>query len=147
MFDKSKLEFGKAVEGVVNATYTDKDAYYSGTDIPKETLKKVADYNSSYITKATELATAESKAKMVKDTTINKVVAEFPFGTKAHGNVVVSVDREKTFSNYPAKDDNGNPREPIKKSKVSVVVSDPVYKPSKSLLKEIEADLTEHLLK
>ena len=143
MFDKSKLEYGAPTEGVVVGNYTDKDAYYNGTDIPKDTLKKVADYNSNYITAATELATKESKEQMLKDSNVNKVVTTFPFGTKSYGNIAVSVDREKTFTNTLGKDS----KEPIKKSKVSVVVSDPVYKPSKTLIKEIEADLTEHLLK
>lgn len=139
MFDKSKFEKTE-VGGTVNLTYKDEDAFKNGTEIPFKTMKEVEAYKAEYLEKATEIAVAESKAIMEKNSKINKVIVNFPYTTSKRGSVDISVDRSKT---YPGM--NGS--DPVTKSKVTALVTDPINKVSKSRIKEFETELTKVLLK
>lgn len=139
MFDKSKFE-STEVNGVVNLTYNDENVFKNGTDIPFKTMKEIDDYRAQYLDNATHLAAQQAEEIMKKNGKINKVTVSFPYTTSKRGTVDISVDRSKTFQGM-----NGS--DPVTKSKVTVVVTDPVNKVSKSRIKELETDLTKVLLK
>lgn len=138
MFDSSKFESNK-IGSVLTLKYTDKDAFKNGTDIPFKTLKEVANYQSSYLKEATELAASEAKKQLEKDKSLEKVTFEFPYTVSANGGININVDRSKTFPGI-----NGG--DPVTKSKITVVTKDPVNKVSKARIRELEADLTKTLL-
>lgn len=137
-FDKSKFDKTE-VNGIMTYTYKDENAYTSSGDITLKTLKQVDDHRSAYLEDATKIASEIAEHDMDKNKKINKVIFEFPFSTSKRGNVNITVDRSKTFASV-----NGG--DPVTKSKITVAVTDPYNKVSKSRLKDIEARLTKKLL-
>lgn len=138
MFDTKKFESNK-IGGVLTLKYKDNNVYKDGTDIPFETLEKVAKYNSEYVSKAAEKASDLGKKYLQDDESLNKVVVKYPYSPDSSGAVEVTVDRSRTF---PAI--NGN--DPVTKSKITVAVTEPFKKVVKSKIQELEADLTKTLL-
>lgn len=139
LFDKSKFEKSE-VNDIVNLSYGDEDAFKNGTDIPFKVLKEADTYRAQYLEEATELAAKEAKSIMEKNSKINKVVVSFPYSTSKRGSYDVTVDRSKTYGGM-------NGADPVTKSKITGVVTDPINKVSKSRVREIEAELTKVLIK
>ena len=139
MFNKKEFEQNE-VNGVLSMTCTNEDVFKNGTDIPFKTIKEVDAYRAKYLEEATEFATKEAKSIMESNNKINKVIVTVPFSSSKRGTVDISVDRSKTFQGM-----NGS--DPVTKSKVTVVVTDPINKVSKSRIKELETELTKVLIK
>lgn len=143
IFDKSKFEQTE-VDGVVNLSYTDEDAYKHGskefTTLSFTDLKNADNYRNKYIEEATELAAQEGKRIMEKNKKVDKVIVTVPFSTSKRGSIDISVDRSKTFQGMKGGD-------PVTKSKITTVVHDPISKVSKSKIKELESELTAVLVK
>lgn len=139
LFEKSKFE-STEVNDIVNLTYSDEDAFKNGTDIPMKVMKEVDAYRAKYLEEATELASAEAKAIMQKNSKINKVVVSFPYTTSKRGKYDITVDRSKTYPGV-----NGS--DPVTKSKITGVVTDPINKISKPFVRGLEAELTKVLIK
>jgi hypothetical protein len=140
IFDKSKFTRTE-VEGVVTLKYDDEKAFIAGTEIDEATLKKVGDYVSSYTEAAASVAGELAKEEMLKHKTTERVLVHYPYTTSKRGAVDVTVDRSKT---YPAMTEGADP---VTKSAMRVIVTDPYAKVGKTFIKSIEADLTAALLK
>lgn len=138
MFDKSKLK-KEILDKQLVYTYEDDDAYKKGSEISAKTLKAVEDYRNEYLEKAVDLVAAEAEKEMKKNSSIEKVVAQFPFTTSQRGVLNINVDRSKTFQGV-------GDAEPVTKSKISVFVKDPFNKVSKKHIRELEDGLTKTLL-
>lgn len=138
MFEKSKFQEEQLNNELV-LTYEDKNAFTAGTDIPTKTLKAVEDYRNDYIEKAIETAAQIGKEKLKKNNKIERVLFKLPYTTSARGFIDIGVDRSKTFHGV-----NGKPS--VTKSKLTVVVKDPVNKASKKRIRDFEEDLTKSLL-
>lgn len=138
IFDKSKMTRTE-VDGVVSFKYDDEKAYVNGTDIDEATLKKVADYNIKYTEAAAQLTANIADEDMSKHKKVERVMVNFPYSMSKRGAIDVTVDRSKT---YPAIGGG----EPVTKSAMRVIVTDPFVKPSKNWIKELEKDLTKSLL-
>lgn len=140
MFDPKQLDLTKEGSTAV-LNYTDKNVYKNGTDIPFKTLKEVADYNSDYVTKATEFSVEEAKKVLEKDKTIDMVTIKIPYTVSSRGAINTLVEREKTVR-IPGKDGGEK-----KKTAIKVIVSNPIDKFSKPRLHELEAALTAKFVK
>lgn len=139
MFDKAKFKREK-VGNQVTFKYEDDSVYTSKSEIDVDTLKKVEDYRNRYAKAATTIAAELAKDTMQKEKDVDKVVLEAPFTTSAKGGIEVTVDRSKTFPGV-------NGKEPVTKSKITTIITDPYCKVSKKYVKDLEADLTKVLLK
>ena len=138
-FDKSKLKSQKTGD-VITLTYEDENAYKNGTDIPFKTLKEVDDYRADYLKAVTAFSAEEAKETLKKDKTASKVIVQFPYTSFKRGEANIIVDRSKTFPGI-------GDRESVTKSKITVVVKDPLNKVPKSTIHSLEADLTAILVK
>ena len=146
MFDKSKFNVVKEGSTAV-LKYEDADAYTKGTDIPLETLEKIASYNKEYVTKATELADAEAlKLFKEKGSKIEKVIAEYPFGHPRNGGVEVIIEKQHEFKNSFAKDKPDQPQSTIRPYH-KVAVKDKSVSLSRDYLKKLSTRLQEELQK
>lgn len=140
MFDPKQLDLTKEGSTAV-LNYKDENVYKNGTDIPFKTLKEVADYNSNYLSQATEFSVAEAKKVLEKDKTIDVVDIKIPYSVSKRGFINTLVEREKTVR-IPGKDGGEK-----KKSAIKVIVKNPIDKFSKPRLHELEADLTAKFVK
>lgn len=140
MFDPKQLDLTKEGSTAV-LNYKDENVYKNGTDIPFKTLKEVADYNSNYLSQATEFSVAEAKKVLEKDKSIDTVDIKIPYSVSKRGFINTLVEREKTVR-IPGKDGGEK-----KKSAIKVIVKNPIDKFSKPRLHELEADLTAKFVK
>lgn len=138
-FSKEKIERGENTNGTTMVNYNNQDVYKENAGVDLDTLKKVEKFRSEYLEQATNLASEEAKSIMEKDKDVNKVIATFPYTASAKGSLEVVVDRSKTFPGV-----NGS--DPVTKSKITVIVNDPVNKVSKSKIRALESTLTEALI-
>ena len=137
-FDKSKFEVSKS-EGVATVTYTGEKVFMEGTDIPATEVKAVFKYAEEFIEAGTVAATAQATAIMDKDSKIDVVNVELPYGISKRGAVNLKAKRSHT---YPGIGD----RPDVTKSTLSVAVKDPATKMSKTKVKALEAEMTKKLL-
>lgn len=140
MFDSKAFKDEVQEGGELVIRYQNENAYFEGSDLPKKTLKDVADYNAKYLEEFANASTKIAEARMEKDSSINKVIVEAPFSVSKRGSVTNKVNREQEF-HIP--NSNG---ETMKKSTVTLIVKDPSLKVSKSKIKELETALTGKLL-
>ena len=133
-FDRSE------VNGVVTLTYTDREVYGAGCELDKDVIKKLQDYDASYLSTATELAATKAEELMKKEKGVNKVIVDFPFTTnKKSGQAVVTSTRSKDVR-VPASD------RVITRSDVSLSVKDPYNKVTSSLIDTLQDKMTATLL-
>ena len=138
MFDKAKFET-VTVDNVSTIQYTDKDVYKNGTEITAKVLKEVADYNSKFATEFTQVAKEVAQDHLVANKDVKRVVVSTPYSMSARGSIDVTIDKEKTFTNPMDKSTSVS-------SNITVRVTDPFVKVSKSKVKELKAELTATLL-
>lgn len=143
---KGKLDIFNAdferseVNGVVTLSYTDRDVYGAGCELDKDAIKKLQDYDASYLATATELAAAKAEALMKKEKGVNKVIVDFPFTTnKKSGQAVITSSRSKEIR-VPASD------RVITRSDVTLSVKDPYNKVTSSLIDSLQEKMTATLL-
>ena len=137
-FDTSRFEVNKS-GNVATVTYSDDNAFYEGFDGTKAELKKVFTHAHEYIEKATETAAEQATDIMKKDSDIEKVLVEYPYGVSKRGGVTVTSKRSQTFRS-PA---DGSE---IVKSTIGVAVKDPLTKISKSKVSALSKTMTSTLL-
>ena len=138
-FDKKLLESTTDKNGVTVLKYTDKDAYFNGTDLPKKQILDVASYNKKYCEEATIFAKDQALDVLKKNKDINTIKVELPWGYKSNGKLTVAVNREKT---YPGIKDHP----PVTKSTLQVKIKEPAA-PGKTFISGLEDELTKALLK
>jgi len=127
------------VEGVATAIYADKDAFYKGTELSKDTIKAVFDHSNNYVESATSEAKDLAQDIMENDKAINSVIVSLPYSPSKKGIITVKANREHT---YPGM--NGLPD--VTKSTLKVMVKDPYQKSTGDKIKEMEAEMTKALL-
>jgi len=137
-FDTSKFEVSKS-GNVATVTYDDENAFYEGFDGTKAEVKKVFTHAHEYIEKATEVSAEQATDIMKKDSDIEKVLVEYPYGVSKRGGITVTAKRSQTFRS-PA---DGSE---IVKSTISVAVKDPLTKASKSKVSLLSKTMTSTLL-
>jgi len=137
-FDTSKFEVNKN-GNVATVTYNDENAFYEGYDGTKAEVKKVFSHAQEYIDSATATAADQATSIMEKDTDIEKVLVDYPYGVSKRGNVTITSKRSQTFRS-PA---DGSE---IVKSTIGVAVKDPLTKVSKSKISELSKSMTATLL-
>jgi len=137
-FDKDKFDVTIS-NGVANITYTDKEAFFKNTKIPKKVLKEVFDYENEYILAANIEGAKQAKNLMGENKNLDEVVTELPFSPSARGKVTVVGKRSQKFRS--PKDGSE-----IVKSTLRTIVKNPFLKVSDSKIKELTKDMTETLL-
>lgn len=138
MFDKSKFET-TTVDGISTIQYTDKDVYKNSTEITAKVLKEVADYNNKFATEFTQVAKDVAQEHMEKQKDVNRVIVSTPYSMSARGSIDVTMDRMKEFT---------SPLDGTvsKSSTLTVRVTDPFVKVSKTKIKELKAEMTAKLI-
>lgn len=136
MFDKSKFNIEK-VGGVANVTYEDKDIFRSNCPISKKEVKALNEYQQQYLEEAANVAASLAKENFKKDKELKQLVLEVPYAFKGKGSAKVSVTKEKEYRNFL-----GNGDEVIRKSAITLNVTDPAAKLTKSKIGELVDDLT-----
>jgi hypothetical protein len=139
MFTKENFEVTKS-DGVATVQCTNENAFYDGTDIPKETIKDVYKYAGEYVSKASDAATEQIIDIMQKDSKIESVVVNLPYGISKRGNICIQSKRSHT---YPGIGDNPD----VTKSTYKVVVTDPLPTLGKGRIKAASNLITEAVIK
>ena len=128
--------------GIAKYSYEDRDAYYAAAKekgISKDDIKKVAIFNSDYITSASVAVGNFGEKALQANKKLDKVIVDMPFGRTAYDSVTVTVDRSKTYPGVGGS-------EPTTKSKISTNVKDGSHYYHKETIKELETAMTKKLL-
>lgn len=137
IFDKANFEI-TTENGVSSFTYTDKDAYKNGTDIPFKVLKEVGDYNAEYVREASQLSFELAKEHGKKHKDVNEIVFKYPYSSSGRGSIGVEVLRTKNVR-IPSTG------EVTTRSDMKIIVKDPNSKFPEATLKDFNKQLTEVL--
>jgi len=126
------------VGNVVTCALEDKEAFFEG-ELPKKQIKEVFDHANAYIQKHTAKA-AEMATKLMKDDPkVDEVLVTAPYGVSARGNIVTKAVRSVTFRGM-----NGG--DPVTRSDLKTIVTDPLTSMSKTSIKKLRATMSETLL-
>ena len=126
------------VEGVATATCKNENAYKENVGVEFSKIKEVEEANQGYVesclTTAADLAIEQFKA----DKELNQINAVFPFTTSKRGNVTVTTNRCKEFTNL--KDGSK-----IVTATIQAAVKAPHLKPSSTTVKDKKDELNKAL--
>ena len=136
-FDSSKLE-SSVKDGVLKLVYTDKDAYMESCPVPEKQFKEIAAYEKEYLAKASEFMAAEAKKHFLEQD-VNDIRIELPFGHNSNGHTEGRFKRS-----YEWKGINGLPDG--KKTSFQLKVQHPVHGVARSIIKDLEKELTKAIL-
>ena len=145
--DKDKFKIiteapeGESLKGVVSVVYQDSDAYLSGTELTKEEIRKVNDYDAEYIKTVADASAAISTEIMEKHEGVDKVITETPFSLSARGNISTTARRSQTWNS-----NLGGKKTSTTRSTLTVNVKNPVSSITKKDVRSIEDRMTEKLL-
>lgn len=96
-FDKSKLVENKGTEEVLTISLEDKDSFMNGCSVEKDVVVDVFNHSRDYIKDATQFAADIATERFKKDSKLQKVFIDIPYGPNGAGSVSVAAEREKTF--------------------------------------------------
>jgi len=135
-FEVNKVD-STAMITVDENTYTD---LAKSVGITKKQLHDVEKFNDSYMTAMTMATAGEAQRIMAADSKIEKVILDAPMTTSKRGELKVAIDKSASFRNIATGED-------IVKSSIKVSTKIPSLKLSGTRRKELEAGLTQALLK
>jgi len=133
----------EVVGKVASAVLDNQEAFVEaakGQGITKVVLEDVQRFQKAYIDAAGEKAVEEGKKILKGNKDLDSVSLQAPYTTNANGSVAYTVTREKTFT------PGFGSGEPVTKSTIRTVITDPYAKPTQKFIKGLEAMLTKDLL-
>ena len=133
--DNTTTEINGALATV---TYDDKKAYEdslkeAGIDV--KVAKELAVHNTAYLTGAMTTAGDLAKEIFGKNKEVNDIAFNFPFGVTPYSKGDIKAARQKSYP-IPGKDTV------VTKSKLTLAVKESSHHVKKSVVSEIEAELT-----